>query len=273
MFLLQNFFIYGLSVKSVNIIDLPYHNGANMKGSNKAFSVLKNDLYENKKININKVYNLNANKKHPRHEFGEAFYKCWDSLNSGHISFLIGGDHTCAISNIFASNEHSLYEKKKLGIIWIDAHADFNTMETSPTKNLHGMPVSILCGHTLPILSFGKYLDPSQFLYYGLRDIDSLEFDRFQKYNMNILDDLEYLSEWCSKYDKVHISFDLDGLDPSVFKGVNTPIENGLSINDIEILFNYIKKTGKLQSFDLVEYNPDNEKNNKLILELINNLF
>ena len=257
----------------VNVINLPYDNGANMKGSRNAFKILKPELIKNEKININKIYNLNANQGHPRNEFGDAFLKCWESLNSGNMPFLIGGDHTCAISNIFASNEYSLLHKEKLGILWIDAHADFNTMESSPSKNIHGMPVSILCGHTLNMLSFGKSLYPSQFLYYGLRDIDSLEFDRFQNYNMNILGIEQDIYEWSSYYDKIHISFDLDALDPSIFKGVNTPVQNGLSKKNIENIFKYIKNTNKLQSLDLVEYNPTNSENNELILELLENLF
>lgn len=270
MIFLNNYFVYGLLV---NVISLPYDNGANMKGSSNAFKTLKPDLLKNEKINIDKIYNIETNQGRPRIQFGNAFYKCWDSLNSGNMPFLIGGDHTCAISNIFASNEYSLYNKEKLGVLWIDAHADFNTMETSPSKNIHGMPVSILCGHTLNMLSFGNYLEPSQFLYYGLRDIDSLEFDRFQTYNMNILDVEQDLYEWASNYDKIHISFDLDALDPSIFKGVNTPVQNGLTKENIEYIFSYIKNTNKLQSLDLVEYNPQNSENNELILELLEKLF
>lgn len=268
----QYLFVYGLYV---NIINFPYDNGANMKGSNKAFDTLKNDLEENRKININKIYNLDANSNHIRLELGSAFNKCWKTLNSNsnYVPFLIGGDHTCAISSIYASNEYSLYNKETLGVLWIDAHADFNTMETSPSKNIHGMPVSILCGHTLPMLSFGNNLDPSQFLYYGLRSIDSLEFDRFQKYNMNILDSEKELEEWCKNYDKIHISFDLDALDPGIFSSVNTPVKNGLTIENIEYVFEYIKKKNKLQSFDLVEYNPDKGVNNKLIIDLLETLF
>lgn len=270
MFFINNLFVYGLLV---NIIDLPYDNGANMKGSSKAYKFLEKDLEKNEKIKINKIYNLEANKKHPRIELSNAFFKSWHSLNSNCLPFLIGGDHTCSISNIFASNEYSLMKKEKLGVLWIDAHADFNTMKSSPSKNIHGMPVAILCGHTLPLLSFGEYLDPSQFLYYGIRDIDSIEFDRFQEYNMKTLNVNQDLYEWVSYYDKIHISFDLDALDPSIFKGVNTPVENGLSKENIENTFKYIKNTGKLQSLDLVEYNPNNSPDNDLIIELINNLF
>ena len=85
-------------------------------------------------------------------------------------------------NNVFCQENN-----KKLGIIWFDAHADFNTMETSPSGNLHDIPISVLCGHTLPFLTFGEPLDTNQFAYYGIRDIDTLEFQRLQDYNMLIL--------------------------------------------------------------------------------------
>ena len=203
MIFLNNFFVYGLLV---NIIDMPYDKGANIRGSSGAYKILKKDLLNSNKIKSNKIYNIACNNLKTRIDFGNAFHKCWDTLDSGYLPFLIGGDHTCAVSSVYASNEYSLFKKEKLGVLWIDAHADFNTVVSSPSKNLHGMPVSILCGHTLQVLSFGKYLEPSQFLYYGLRDIDSIEFDRIQNYNMNVLDVFQDLYEWCSKFDKIHIS-------------------------------------------------------------------
>lgn len=270
----QTLFVYGLLI---NIIDFPYDNGANVKGSNIAYDVLKNDLSTNGKLKINKIYNLIANEEHPRMEFGDAFLKCKNTLETGNFPLLIGGDHTTAISNIFASNEYSLYNKENLGILWLDAHPDFNTMISSVSKNLHGMPVSILCGHTMQMFSFGRYLYPTQFLYYGIRDIDSLEFYRLQEYNMNILDNEKQLQEWCNKFDKIHISFDLDVLDPSIISNVNTPSPNGLTCEDIKKIFYYIKNTNKLQSLDLVEYNPQNGigigNDNNIIIELLECLF
>lgn len=257
---------------NINIISLPYDLGANKVGSRNAFNVLKEDLIDSNKIKLNKIIELEANSRHLRIELGNAYIESWKSLDTKKIPLLIGGDHTCAIPNIFASNGYCIANKEKLGVLWIDAHADFNTIQTSPTKNLHGVPVSVLCGHTLPMLSFGEHLDPSQFLYYGLRDFDSLEFDRIQEHNMKILDNELELKEWCKNYDKIHISFDMDSLDPSVFSSVNTPVKNGLTLENISYLFNHVKNTKKLQSMDIVEYNPELGNQNEVILKILEDL-
>ena len=254
---------------NINVISLPYDQGANKIGSRNAFNVLKEDLIDSNKIKLNKIIELEANSRHLRIELGKAYIESWKSLDAKKIPLLIGGDHTCAIPNIFASNGYCIANKEKLGVLWIDAHADFNTIQTSPTKNLHGVPVSVLCGHTLPILSFGEELDPSQFLYYGLRDFDSLEFDRIQEHNMKILDNELELKEWCKNYDKIHISFDMDSLDPSIFSSVNTPVKNGLTLENISYLFNHVKNTKKLQSMDIVEYNPELGNQNEVILKML----
>ena len=258
---------------NINIISLPYDLGANKVGSRNAFNVLKEDLIDSNKIKLNKIIELEANSRHLRIELGNAYIESSKSLDTKKIPLLIGGDHTCAIPNIFASNGYCIANKEKLGVLWIDAHADFNTIQTSPTKNLHGVPVSVLCGHTLPMLSFGEQLDPSQFLYYGLRDFDSLEFNRIQEHNMKILDNELELKEWCKNYDKIHISFDMDSLDPSVFSSVNTPVKNGLTLENISYLFNHVKNTKKLQSMDIVEYNPELGNQNEVILKILEDLF
>ena len=257
---------------NINVISLPYDQGANIIGSRNAFNVLKEDLIDSNKIKLNKIIELEANSRHLRIELGKAYIESWKSLDAKKIPLLIGGDHTCAIPNIFASNDYCIANKENLGVLWVDAHADFNTIETSPTKNLHGVPVSILCGHTLPMLYFGEQLDPSQFLYYGLRDFDSLEFDRIQEHNMKILDNKLELKEWCKNYDKIHISFDMDSLDPSIFSSVNTPVKNGLTLENISYLFNHVKNTKKLQSMDIVEYNPELGNQNEVILKILEDL-
>jgi arginase len=156
-----------------------------------------------------------------------------------------------------------------LGILWFDAHADFNTIDTSPSGNLHGVPIAVLCGHTLSELTFGKLLYTDQFAYYGLRDIDSLEFNRIQNYNMLIINSFLEIQNWIEYFDKIHISFDMDCLDPSIFSFVNTPVKNGLLLEDIFPVLQEIKKNNKLLSVDLVEYNPDKGINNLLIIKIL----
>lgn len=256
---------------TINVINLPYDLGANKQGSRHAFSILKNDLINS--ININEIIELTANSKDLRNELLNAYIESLKSLNSDKIPLLIGGDHTSAIPNIFASNNFCITNNERLGVLWIDAHADFNTMQTSETKNIHGMPVSILCGHTLQNLTFDEYLEPSQFLYYGVRDIDTIELDRFKKYNMKLLYNPYELKAWLQQFDKIHISFDMDSLDPTVFSSVNTPIKNGLTLANVAYLFNYIRNSTKLQSLDIVEYNPTLGNQNSVIVQLLKELF
>jgi arginase len=253
----------------IDIINIPYDNGANIIGSRDAYKSLKKDLdflpiYSEKIINPN---------QHLRSIFGKGFYEISNSLDRNHFPLTIGGDHSVAIPSIFASNEHCLYNKKKLGVLWFDAHADFNTMLTSESYNIHGMPVSILCGHDLYMLSYGNSLLSNQFAYYGLRDIDSLEFIRFQEHNMLLLDSEKELNEWINNFDYIHLSFDMDCFDPDDFKGVNTQVKNGPSLENINIMLDNIKNSNKLISMDLVEYNPRIENNTTTIINILEKLF
>ena len=160
-----------------------------------------------------------------------------------------------------------------MGVLWFDAHADFNTIETSPSGNIHGVPVAVLCGHTLNELSYGNSLEPSQFGYYGVRDIDSLEFNRFQYYNMNILDSEKDFTKWMRKFDKIHLSFDMDCLDPSIMSCVNTKVNNGLTMEKVRDKLKMIKDSNKLMSMDLVEYNPLLGDNSDVVEDILKTLF
>ena len=271
-------FIYALCYGYfVNIVNMPFDGGANIRGSNKAFEVIKNDLDF---IKNEKTYNLDVKKGDHREIFSKGFMACWNSLNKNNLPLLIGGDHSCAISSIYASNEHALMNNERLGVLWCDAHADFNTIETSPSGNIHGVPVSVLCGHSLPLLSYGKYLSCDQFMYYGIRDLDTMEFQRFQNYNMKFIDynalvehQLLELQYWMSQYDKIHLSFDMDCFDPFDFNGVNTPVETGPKKEDILSIVNAVKESNKLKSMDLVEYNPKFGNNTQVIIELLKTVF
>jgi len=253
----------------IDIINIPYDNGANTIGSRYAYKELKNDLDF---LPINNEYIINTN-DHLRNVFGRGFFKVCNSLNFKNFPLCIGGDHTIALSSIYAVNEHCLFNKKKLGVLWFDAHADFNTMLTTPSFNLHGMVVSILCGHDIYSLSYGNPLKPSQFAYYGLRDIDELEFYRFQKYNMLLFNNEKELDKWIEKYDYLHLSFDMDCLDPDDFSGVNTKVKNGPSLENINKMLDRIRISNKLISMDIVEYNPKIEKNNSVIVKILKKVF
>ncbi len=258
----------------INIINMPYNNGANIKGSNQAFNVLKKDLNFMK---IENTYDIDTVNGHLRVILGRAYMGVWNSLNGEKFPLLIGGDHTCAIGSIYATNEFCLMNNERLGILWCDAHADFNTIETSLSGNLHGVPVSVLCGHSLPLLGFGKYLDTDQFCYYGLRSIDPNERIRLQENNMKTLNYKEDcsndLKQWISRFDKIHLSFDMDCFDKKDFENVNTPVNNGPSYKNIMQTLKIIKESNKLISMDLVEYNPTKGENNAPILDVLKTVF
>ena len=253
---------------NINIINTPFDKGANIKGSSKAFNTLKPTLF-NSNLKINKINNIDCDSRHLTQIFDDVYINTWNNLNENKFTLQIGGDHSIAIPSIQAVNTYCGSNREILGVLWIDAHADFNTIQTSPSGNLHGVPVAVLCGHTLPSLSFGEPLDTTQFAYYGVRDIDSLEFNRIQEHNMLVANNFDEIKEWMRNYDKIHISFDMDSLDPSIFSSVNTPVNNGLKLEDIYPIFDFIKKSKKLISADLVEYNPLKGINNSLIVEIL----
>lgn len=249
----------------VNTINFPFDRGANIPGSDRAPGLIGKDLSF---LNIFKNYTVDSERNHLRTVLGDGYFRIWNTLDCGVFPLVIGGDHTISTSSISTCNDYCLMKGNRLGVLWFSAFADFNTIESSMTGNLHGVSVSILCGHTLPMLGFGKPLEPEQFGFYGLRDMDSLEFKRFIDYNMCLLN-RNNINDWCNNYDKIYVSLSLDVIDPSEFNLVNTPISNGTSICELKSVFTDIKNTNKLYAMDVVEYNPNKGENNSVIIELI----
>lgn len=253
----------------INTINIPFDNGANILGSKNSPKILEPYL---KFLNIDEKININTN-NFVSNVLEDGYQAVFKTMKDGRFPLTIGGDHTVAISSVFAVNEFCNLCNKSLGILWCDAHADFNTMVTSPTKNIHGMPVAVLCGHTLPTLKMSDLLMPEQFAYYGVRDVDSLEFIRMQEYDMKIIYDNKDIDEWLEQFDYIHVSFDIDCLDPSVTKCVNTPVNNGATSEEMKNLFTKVKKSDKLCSMDIVEYNSGNNNDHTEIIEIIKSIF
>ncbi len=254
----------------INTINIPFDNGANRFGSKNSPQFLES--YIDNTIKINKKIDINTN-NYITLILSNAYKSIYKTFKNNTFPISIGGDHTISIASIAAANDYYSSLNKRVGILWCDAHADFNTVLTSTTKNIHGMPISVLCGHTLTNLKMGNTLYPFQFAYYGLRDIDSLEFDRIQKYNMCILENDFELSMWLNEFDYIYISFDIDCLDPSITKNVNTPVKNGKNIEQIIESFNIIKKSNKLCGLDIVEYNQIDNNKPTFITKILQSLF
>jgi arginase len=190
------------------------------------------------------------------------------SIQAGNFPLVIGGDHSLSIGSVRGAARN-----RKLGVIWVDAHADFNTAETTPSGNIHGMSLAILCGlgdkslvqlwdEPVPVI------DPKNIAIIGARDLDEGEkknlqnagamvmgMEQIDRYGMVAC--LEKAIERVSRdVDGIYLSLDLDSLDPEHAPGVGTPVPAGLTQREAHLACEMIGETGKLLGMDIVEVNP-----------------
>jgi arginase len=206
------------------------------------------------------------------------------SVQGGRLPLVLGGDHSIALGSIRGAAKH-----KKLGLLWIDAHADFNTDETTPSGNIHGMPLAALCGlgdrrlvqlwdELVPVV------DPKNVVVLGARDLDAGEKKNLYEAGVTVLS-LEQIDrtgmyaavsqaiEQISRdTDGIYLSFDVDSLDPRHAPGVGTPVSGGLTYREAHLACEMVAETGKLAGMDMVEVNPILDVQNQtahLAVELI----
>lgn len=197
------------------------------------------------------------------------------SVQGGRFPLVLGGDHSLSVGSIRGAAKH-----KKLGVIWLDAHADFNTHETSPSGNIHGMPLAALCGLGDPRLTAlwdetPPVIDPKRVAILGARDLDPGEKTNLHQADVLVLSMeqvdriglvsvLEKAIQRVSRdVDGVYLSFDLDALDPRFAPGVGTPVPGGLTYREAHLICEIIAETGKLVGMDIVEVNPILDEKNK----------
>ncbi|MDO5331106.1 MAG: arginase [Bacillota bacterium] len=196
------------------------------------------------------------------------FREVMDSLNRGMIPLVLGGDHSIAAGS--ASAVSTFYEN--IGIIWVDAHADFNDEKSTVTGNVHGMPLSALCGQgpNSMVAHASKIclINPKNAVIVGARDIDEAEWPRLQDAGVTVftIDDVRKLGinnvmkkaiEIALEGTKgIHVSFDIDSMDPDVAPGVGTPVLNGFTKEEAYCITDSLKACGKILSVDMVEVNP-----------------
>ncbi len=193
-------------------------------------------------------------------------------LTNGDFPLVLGGDHSMAIGTIAGVAGYCRAARKRLGVIWVDAHADINVPETSPSGNIHGMPVAASIGTGPRELAEvgGKFrkLDPENIVMIGLRSVDEGErklirdsgikaytmtdIDKLGVYRV-IVESLEYLQ---ARTDHIHVSFDLDSVDPSIAMGVGTPVPGGLTYREAHVIMESIAECGTFGSMEVAEVNP-----------------
>jgi len=212
------------------------------------------------------------------------------ALASGHLPLLMGGDHCLAIGSISAVAAHCRAQGKRLKVLWFDAHTDANTPETSPSGNIHGMPVACLLGHgprSLSQLAGHPALAAGEIALIGVRSVDPVE-KRFvadngiEVYDMRTIDELgmravmQAALAGVDAHTHLHVSFDMDAMDPSVAPGVGTDVRGGLTYRETQLCMEMLADCGRLGSADLVELNPALDVRNQtaeLAVDLLESLF
>ncbi len=188
---------------------------------------------------------------------------------------LVGGDHSISISSVSAAAEYARQQQRgDIGLLWVDAHADINTPDTSPSGNIHGMSVAHLLGLGDPSLThlcgFAPKLAPHNIVYLGLRDLDPCEGPLLKKlgigaYTMHDIDRrgigtvCEEIFSHLRRLGGFIVSFDLDVCDPVVAPGVGTPVRGGLTYRESHLIMEMAAELPNLLSVELVEYNPDTD--------------
>ncbi len=210
------------------------------------------------------------------------------------LPILLGGDHCLAIGSIAAVARHCHAQGRRLRVLWLDAHADFNTSAITPSGNLHGMPVACLCGHgpaellALAQLEDGRAaLTPRQIRQIGIRSVDAGEKRFVHAQDLEVFD-MRYIDEMGMRHamelalatldahTHLHVSFDVDFLDPQIAPGVGTTVPGGPTYREAQLCMEMIADSGRLGSLDIVELNPALDLRNQtaeLAVDLVESLF
>lgn len=218
--------------------------------------------------------------------------KVKELLEKNHFPLVLGGDHSIAIGTVAGMSSYYRDQGEDIGLIWVDAHADMNTPDTTESGNIHGMPLSSSLGLGIEMLThiggFAPKVKPENVVLIGIRDLDVKEKELVKKtgvkaYTMTDIDELgmptvirQAIEIAGSGTAGIHLSFDFDGLDPDIAPGVGTPVKGGIRYREAHLLMEKIALTGRLIGLEMVELNPILDIRNKtaeLGVELIQSAF
>jgi arginase len=212
-------------------------------------------------------------------------------LADARMPVLLGGDHCLGIGSISAVARHCREANKKLRVLWLDAHADFNTHLLTPSGNLHGMPLAVLCGYGPQELTGigGKVpaISPKWVRQIGIRSVDAGEKQFVHEAGLEVFD-MRYIDEMGMRHamelalalvdanTHLHVSLDVDFLDPTIAPGVGTTVRGGPTYREAQLCMEMVADTGRLASLDIVELNPALDLHNQtaeLAVDLVESLF
>ena len=212
-------------------------------------------------------------------------------LQDGRLPIMLGGDHCLGIGSITAVARWCREQGRTLRVLWLDAHSDFNTSEVTPSGNVHGMPVACLCGLGPDALTKlggdSPAICPQQVRQIGIRSVDQeekrlIKQHKVDVYDMRYIDEagmkraVEAALEGIHENTHLHVSFDVDFLDPSIAPGVGTTVMGGPTYREAQLCMEMICDTGRMGSLDIVELNPlidDHNRTAILAVELVESLF
>jgi arginase len=212
-------------------------------------------------------------------------------LQSGRLPIVLGGDHCLGIGSISAVARHCREAGKKLRVLWLDAHADFNTNTLTPSGNIHGMPVACLCGFgPQELIEIGGQvpaISPKWVRQIGIRSVDEGEKRFVHEQDLEVFD-MRYIDEMGMRAamelalalidgnTHLHVSFDVDFLDPDIAPGVGTTVRGGPTYREAQLCMEMIADTGRMASLDVFELNPALDERNRtaeVAVDLIESLF
>jgi arginase len=201
------------------------------------------------------------------------------TLEAGKVPLVLGGDHSVAAGTVSGVAEFYRRQQQKIGLIWIDAHTDINTPDSSPSGNVHGMPLAALMGLGPPelanILNFSPKVPAENCVLVGVRDIDSIEKENVRRagidvFTMRDIDErgmrtvmeeaLRIAGRGTAGY---HVSLDMDWIDPEDAPGVGTPVRGGATYREAHLAMEIIADHGRMLSFEIVEVNPVIDEHNR----------
>lgn len=236
------------------------------KGQKYGISVKDSPNYIRKVVNFSKKNFVDFGNFSSYNQLSDKIQKC---VKMKDFTMILGGDHSISIYTISALKKI----QPNLKVLWIDAHADCNTRETSPSGNLHGMSVAHLLGNQE---SEFKCLKPNEIFYIGIRDLDPGETKYLEKEkikcfpmehfkNKNLQKAITEILDSIGDDDPIHISLDIDVCDPKIAPGTGVPVNDGINYDEICCLIDMITKYKKVSSFEIVEYFPEFDQENKTL--------